>query len=208
MSPRLRIGLTGGIGSGKSTVEGLFARLGVPVLDADRIAREVVEPGQPALGELVALLGADILTTERRLDRARVRERVFKDARLRRRVEGIVHPRVRLLMETRAERLQAPYCVLAIPLLLEAGQRTMVDRVLVVDMPRELQIERTCVRDRASPEAVARIVDAQLSREERLAAADDVIHNDGDLENLARQVEHLHRFYGRLAAGNLPGADE
>ncbi len=208
MSPRLRVGLTGGIGSGKSTAEALFARLGVPVLDADRLAREVVEPGQPALGELVALLGPDILTAEGRLDRPQVRERVFKDAHLRRRVEGIVHPRVRRLMETRAERVQAPYCVLAIPLLLEAGQRELVDRVLVIDTPRELQIQRTCARDRASPEAVARVVDAQLSRGERLAAADDVIHNDGDLEYLASQVEQLHHLYGRLAAGNLPGAEE
>ena len=186
----------------------MFASRGVPVLDADRIAREVVEPGQAALRELVALLGVDILTPDGALDRPRVRDRVFKDAALRRRVESIIHPRVRELMETRARQVTAPYCILTIPLLLEADQQTLVDQVLVVDVPRELQIKRTCARDHSPPEAVARIVDAQLSREARLAAADHVIHNDGDLDNLDRQVERLHRLFTRSASGHLPGADE
>lgn len=181
----------------------MFARRGVPVLDADRIAREVVEPGQPGLQELVALLGPDILTRDGALNRARVREQVFNDAQLRRGLESIVHPRVRELMEARVARITALYCILSIPLLLEAGQLALVDRVLVVDVPRKLQIERTCARDNSTPDAVARILDAQIPRYERLAAADQVIHNDGDLDSLDRQVEHLHRFYTRLASSTL-----
>ncbi len=208
VSPRLRVGLTGGIGSGKSTVENMFARRGVPVIDADRIAREIVEPGQPSLGELVALLGPGILTETGALNRAQVRERVFKDRRLRQRVEGILHPRIRELMEARISGLTTPYCVLAVPLLLEAGQSELVDRVLVVDISRELQMERTCARDHTPPESVARIMDAQVARDERLAAADDVIYNDGTLADLDTQVGRLHRQYLAMAAANLPGTSE
>ena len=178
------------------------------MIDADRIAREVVEPGQPALGELVALLGPGIRTKDGRLDRPRVRERVFKDGALRRRVEQILHPRVRELMEARVSRVTTPYCILAIPLLLEAGQAELVDRVLVVDAPRELQIQRTCARDHTTSDAVARIIDAQIARENRLAAADDVVHNQGSLSDLNRQVARLHRLYTEMADGNLPGRGE
>ena len=208
MSPRLRVGLTGGIGSGKSTVEGMFARRGVPVVDADRIAREVVEPGQPGLGEVVELLGAGVLCADGTLDRARVRKLVFEDVDLRHRLEDIMHPRVRELMEARVRRLAAPYCILAIPLLLEAEQRELVDLVLVVDVPRELQIRRTWERDSTTPDAVARIVDAQSTRDQRLAAADQIIHNEGDLNSLEQQVERLHKLYTGLAESHLPGADE
>lgn len=186
----------------------MFAQRGVPVIDADRIAREIVEPGQPGLGELVALLGPGILTTNGALDRTQVREQVFKDAGLRRRVEGILHPRIRELMETRVSRVATPYCVLAIPLLLEAGQSQLVDRVLVVDVSREIQIQRTCARDHTTPDTVARILDAQVARDERLAAADDVIRNEGTLVNLDAQVGRLHRQYLAMAAANLPGTSE
>ncbi len=186
----------------------MFARRGIPVLDADSIAREVVEPGQPGLGEVVTLLGSGVLSADGTLDRALVRKLVFEDAHLRRRLEDIVHPRVRELMEARVRRVRAPYCVLAIPLLLEAGQRELVDLVLVVDVPRELQIQRTCERDDTTADAVARIIDAQSTRDERLAAADQVIHNDGDLSSLEKQVDRLHQLYTGLAASHLPGADE
>ena len=208
MSPRLRVGLTGGIGSGKSTVQAIFEQQGVPVLDADQIAREVVRPGQPALGELVELFGPEVLTGTGILNRARVRELVFKDARLRQRVETILHPRIRELMEKRVQDLRTSYCVLSIPLLLETGQDDLVDRILVVDVSREVQIRRACDRDHTTPEEVAQIVDAQVGREERLARADDILRNDGDLQSLAHQVRRLHHLYVKLAQRHLPGRDE
>ncbi len=178
------------------------------MIDADRIAREVVEPGQPALAELIALLGPDIRTKDGELNRAQVRERVFQDGALRRRVEDILHPRIREVMEARVSGVTTPYCILAIPLLLETGQLELVDRVLVVDVPRELQIQRTRARDHTTSDAVARIMDAQIAREDRLAAADDVIHNQGSLSDLNRQVGRLHQFYMDMVDGKLPGTSE
>ncbi len=208
MSPRLRVGLTGGIGSGKSTVQTIFVRLEVPVVDADQIAREVVAPGQPALRELVELLGPEILTGTGNLNRSRVRELVFGNTELRRRVEAILHPRIRKTMEDWVQNLETSYCVLSIPLLLETGQTDLVDRILVVDVPRELQIKRASARDHATPEEVARIIDAQLPREERLARADDILRNDTDLRSLENQIRRLHDLYLKLSNSHLPGREE
>ncbi len=208
MSPRLRVGLTGGIGSGKSTVQTIFVRLEVPVVDADQIAREVVAPGQPALRELVELLGPEILTGTGNLNRSRVRELVFGDTELRRRVEAVLHPRIRKTMEDRVQNLETSYCVLSIPLLFETGQTDLVDRILVVDVPRELQIKRASARDHVTPEEVARIIDAQLAREERLARADDILRNDTDLRSLENQIMHLHDLYLKLSNSHLPGREE
>ncbi len=208
MSPRLRVGLTGGIGSGKSTVQAIFVRLGVPVVDADRVAREVVEPGRPALRELVELLGPEVLTGTGNLNRSRVRELVFRDTELRLRVEAILHPRIRKTMENRVQDLEASYCVLSIPLLLETGQTDLVDRILVVDVPRELQIKRASARDHATTAEVARIIDAQLAREERLDRADDILRNDTDLRSLENQIRRLHGLYLKLSNSNLPGREE
>ncbi len=208
MSPRLRVGLTGGIGSGKSTVQTIFVRLEVPVVDADQIAREVVAPGQPALRELVELLGPEILTGTGNLNRSRVRELVFGNTELRRRVEAILHPRIRKTMEDWVQDLETSYCVLSIPLLLETGQTELVDRILVVDVPRELQIKRASARDHAAPEEVARIIDAQLPREERLARADDILRNDTGLRSLENQIMHLHDLYLKLSNSHLPGREE
>ena len=198
----LRIGLTGGIASGKSTVAGLFADRGVTVLDTDRIAREVVEPGQPALAALVQALGSDILGRDGRLDRARLRRRIFADAATRRTVEGILHPAI--LQELGRQSLAAPgsYQILVIPLLVEGGRMGLVDRVLVVDCPEELQIERLMSRDGETREGALAMLAAQVSRQVRLAAADDVIVNDGRAADLAARVASLDRKYRELAAGN------
>ncbi len=191
----LRIGLTGGIGSGKSTVAGFFAGLGVPVIDADAIAAEVVTPGQEGLERIIGLFGREMINREGTLDRARLRARVFADPAARRALEQALHPLIRHRMRDRVGRLQTPYCILEIPLLLEAGWQEEVDRILVVDAPPALQLERAARRGSAGREELERIVATQVARDRRLAAADDIIRNEGSLEALKRQVERLHRSY-------------
>ena len=205
MACHLRIGLTGGIGSGKSTVAEIFASLGVPVIDADLVAREVVEPGTPALAEVAAAFGPGVLGPDGRLDRARLRTRIFADDTARTRLEAILHPRIRARMEAlaRAADADAEYCLLVIPLLVESGQRNLVDRVLVVDAPEPLQVERVCARDGVTPEAARAILRTQAARAERLAAADDVVRNTGAEARLRREVEALHHRYRRLAQASL-----
>ncbi len=195
----LRIGLTGGIGSGKSTVAELFARRGVPVIDTDVLAREVVVPGQPALAEIARTFGHDVLDPNGQLDRSRLRERVFDDPAARRTLEAILHPRIRAAVQTRLARLKAPYCVIVVPLLVETNFVDLVDRVLVVDTEERQRIERTRARDRVPADAVRQIIAAQATREQRLAAADDVITNNGTLADLERQVDRLHAQYLALA---------
>ncbi|MBI5042054.1 MAG: dephospho-CoA kinase [Gammaproteobacteria bacterium] len=195
----LRIGLTGGIGSGKSTVAALFAARGVPVIDADVIARELVAPGQPALADIVATFGTDILDANGQLDRARLRARVFNDDAQRQRLEAILHPRIQAVMAERAAAQTTPYVLLVIPLLFEAGQRDLVDRVLVVDVPVAQQGERVAARDHLPVEQIEAIFAAQLNREQRVAGADDIIDNSGDVAALERQVDALHHRYLSLA---------
>lgn len=196
---QLRIGLTGGIGSGKSTVCGYFADLGVSVIDTDLIARALVEPGRPALQEIVTSFGEAVLDTNGCLDRARLRRMIFANAELRRQLENILHPRIRTAALARAEQTNGPYCVLAIPLLVETGQDYLLDRVLVIDTPVELQLERVTARDRLSEAEVRAILASQASRQQRLAVADDVISNDADLDSLRAQTTRLHTFYTQLA---------
>ena len=195
----LRIGLTGGIGSGKSTVADLFAARGVPVIDADVIARELVAPGQPALAEIVASFGTDCIDAEGRLDRARLRARVFDDAAQRERLEAILHPRIHAVMAERAAAQSTAYVLLVIPLLFESGQRDLVDRVLVVDVPVELQRARVSARDHLTDVQIDAIFAAQVPRDQRIDGADDVIDNSGDAAALERQVDDLHRRYLTLA---------
>jgi dephospho-CoA kinase len=208
MTPRLRIGLTGGIGAGKSTVAMLFEALGVPVIDADVIARQVVQPGQPALQELVDCFGVEILREGGGLDRQRLRERIFDEPAGRKRAEAILHPRIREVMETRIAELDSPYCVLSIPLLLEANQTDLVNRILVVDASPELQLSRARARDGASTQQIRAIMDAQLDQAARLQAAADVIRTESDLGGLGEAVRRLHAHYLGLAERDLPASNK
>lgn len=201
---RLRVGLTGGIASGKSTVARLFAGEGIPVIDLDQVAREVVAPGQPALAEIVAAFGAEVLDVSGHLDRARLRTLVFHDLAARRRLEGIVHPRILAAAVRRAAAAEGAYQVIVAPLLVEFGLVQWVDRVLVVDCPAEQQLARLMARD-GSDEALARaILASQASREQRLAAADDLIVNDGPLRRLPEAVATLDALYRDIAATGNP----
>ena len=197
------IGLTGGIASGKSTVARLFGDHGARWVDADDIAREVVAPGEPALKAIVDRYGDAILTREGRLDRAALRALVFADEKERRWLEATTHPRVRERLVARLSLLRqqdAPYILLVSPLLFESGQVDMVQRTLVVDVPEALQIERTTERDDVDQAQAKAIVASQMGRDERLALADDVITNDGDLAALSGAVTALDATYRRLAA--------
>jgi dephospho-CoA kinase len=196
----LKIGLTGGIASGKSTVARLFAERGIPVIDLDLVAREVVAPGQPALAEIVAAFGADVLDERGELDRASLRDRVFRDPVARKRLEELLHPRILEAGVTQAEHAGGPYQVIVAPLLVEFGLTRWVDRVLVVDCPAATQLQRLLARD-GGDEAIARaILATQASREQRLAAADDVIVNDGSPEHLPGSVSILDAAYREMAA--------
>ena len=198
MSP-FRVALTGGIASGKTTVANLFAALGVSVIDTDVIARQVVEPGQPALAAVVETFGTDVLDADGRIDRRHMRERVFGDADARRRLEAILHPAIRAEMERQSREAGGPYQLLVIPLLVESGRRDHVDRVLVVDVPEATQVERLVRRDAVPREQAEAALRAQATREARLAFADDVIENTGDMAALTARVAELHRGYLRQA---------
>jgi len=195
-----KVALTGGIGSGKSSASALFAALGVPVIDADVISHALTAPGGEALPAIAEAFGADLITADGALDRAALRRIVFADPASRRRLEAILHPRIRANMLADAEAADGPYVILAIPLLLETGQTNLADRVLVIDLPRPQQIERVIARSGLEAAEVERIMASQVSRSERLAAADDIIDNSGPEEALRPQVEALHRHYLTLAS--------
>jgi len=195
----LRVGLTGGIGSGKTTVAGLFARHGVPVVDTDEIAHRLVAPGQPALTEIVTAFGTEILDARGAVDRAHLRRRVFADPVLRRRLEAILHPRIRAEVIRQTENLPAPYCLVVVPLLIEAGFTDLVDRVLVVEADEDTRIRRAQARSGLDEAEIRQILASQASREERLQQADDVITNHSDLAHLEREVARLHGVYAALA---------
>jgi len=198
----LKIALTGGIGTGKSTAAGYFAELGVPVIDADRLARDLVVPGSPALHDIVAAFGPEVLGTTGELDRAWLRRVVFASPEQRRRLEAILHPRIYAEMGRRAQALNAPYCILVIPLLLETGETTIADRILVVDAPEALQRRRVRARDGLNDAEFDTVQRAQVSRADRLRSADDVLVNDGEPAQLKAAVAALHRRYlQRAAAG-------
>ncbi len=194
------VGLTGGIASGKSTAAEAFAALGVPVLDADIAARDVLAADTPGLREVFAAFGSDVLAADGSLDRAALRARVFADADARGRLEAIVHPRVRTLLDARLHALRAPYALLVIPLLHETWpDYAWLDRVLVVDVARELQRARLLLRDGINDALADAMLAAQASRAQRLQLAQDVLHNDGDLASLRQQVSALHVRYLALA---------
>ena len=195
----LRIGLTGGIASGKSTVASLFAGLGVPIIDTDEIARELTRPGSPALDEIAAAFGHELLSESGELDRWRLRQIVFADAGKRRRLEAILHPKIRAETLARAGKIEAPYVLFAVPLLFESGFDQLVDRCLVVDCPETDQIARLRRRDGSDETEARAMLAAQMSRQQRLAKADDVIDNAGDIESLRPQVNALNQRYLDLA---------
>jgi len=202
----LIIGLTGGIASGKSTVARAFEALGAPWVDADDVAREVVEPGEPALAEIAERFGAEVLNSDGTLNRRALREIVFhndnESESERRWLESVTHPRIRERLIAHLERLAAsgaPYVLLVSPLLFESGQYQMVDRALVIDVPEALQIQRTAARDDVDEAQARAIITAQMPRTERLARADDVLDNGGSETEMRRQVAELDRQYRELA---------
>ncbi|MGA6107698.1 dephospho-CoA kinase [Pseudomonas solani] len=195
------LGLTGGIGSGKSAVATHFGNLGVHLVDADHAARWVVEPGRPALAQITEHFGRDVLQADGQLDRATLRQRIFEHPEERRWLENLLHPLIGEEIVRDLASAQSPYAILVSPLLIESGQHRMTQRVLVVDAPEAVQIQRTMARDKVSEEQVGAILKAQASREKRLEAADDVLINDRDLEWLQREVERLHAFYLTLRGG-------
>lgn len=195
------LGLTGGIGSGKSAVAEHFVDLGVHLIDADHAARWVVEPGRPALARIAEHFGPTVLQADGTLDRGALRSRVFQDAEQRRWLESLLHPLIGEEIVSYLAQAKSPYAILVSPLLIESGQHRLTQRVLVVDAPEQLQLQRTMRRDKASEEQVRAILQAQAHREERLRHADDVLINDRDLPWLRSEVERLHHFYLTLRRG-------
>ena len=206
MRRRLRIGLTGGIASGKTTVAQRFMELGVPVVDADAAARAVVAPGKPGLAAVSKRFGPRVVAENGEIDRSALRDLIFKDPGSRRDLEAILHPLIRADMERSAELAVGPYVVMAIPLLVEGGSRDRVDRVLVVDVDEPAQLQRVMARDGCTEEQARAILASQASRSERLAAADDVLLNAGSVTDLRQAVDRLHERYLRLAKAQRPGA--
>ncbi|MBU3071017.1 dephospho-CoA kinase [Aestuariicella sp. G3-2] len=194
------VGVTGGIGSGKTAVSDRFAELGIVVVDADVASRVIVEPGRPALAKIAEHFGSDILQTDGTLDRAKLRTAVFKDPAERKWLEALTHPLIREEILSGLRNATSPYALLVSPLLVESGQNQLTQRVLVVDVPEELQLERTVNRDNNSPDQVKAIMAAQASRQQRLDSADDVIVNDGSLEQLHQQVDTLHQKYLEMSS--------
>ena len=193
------VGLTGGIGSGKSAVSERFEALGIRVVDADIASRVVVEPGRPALKAIEEHFGSDVIAADGTLDRAALRKLVFADESERRWLEQLTHPLINAYMNEELQAATSPYAILSHPILIETGRQASCDRILVVDVPEELQLSRTMERDDNPESQVRAIMAAQASREERLAAADDVIVNDQGLDHLDSEVARLHAKYLELA---------
>ena len=200
MGRRLRIGLTGGIASGKSTVAQRFAELGIPVVDADVAAREVVAAGTPGLARVVERFGPGVVAENGELDRRALRQLIFNDPGSRQDLEAILHPLIREAMELSAEGAAGPYLVMVIPLLVESGSHGRVDRILVVDVDEAVQLQRVQSRDGGSLDQARAILASQVSRAARVAAADDVLLNSGTVTDLRQAVDRLHQKYLRLAA--------
>ncbi len=195
-----RVGLTGGIASGKTMVANIFAELGAGVVDTDQVARDVVAPGQPGLDAVRSEFGAAVIRASGELDRRALREVVFADPAARQTLESLLHPLIRARTLEALEQMKAPYAVAVVPLLVETGFGKLVDRVAVVDCPREIQLRRLMDRDGIEPDQAESMLSAQVDRQTRLQAADDVIDNSGNLESTRRQVQQLNDRYSRLSA--------
>jgi dephospho-CoA kinase len=199
-SSPFRVVLTGGIASGKSAVATEFSKLGVPIIDTDDLAREVVEPGQPALAAIVERFGSEVLDARGGLDRRRMRERIFQNPADRQALEAIVHPAIRAAQQAKMLMVSGPYQIHVVPLLLDTHSQSLYDRVLVVDCPRETQLARLLRRDGITQQLAERMLAAQATREQRLAIADDVLTNDGTIDELPQKTAALHQLYLQLAA--------
>jgi len=195
----LVVGLTGGIGSGKSTVAAIFHSFGTPVIDADLLARELVEPGEPALDEIKKVFGESSITGDGHLNRTFLRQRIFKNRDEKHKLEEILHPQIRNRIRTWIAAVESPYCIAVIPLLLKSGQTDLVDRVLVIDTPENEQRKRVAARDSLSHNVIMAIMETQADRGTRLAAADDIIKNNSDIASLHARVLALHNHYLKIS---------
>lgn len=193
------VGISGGIGSGKTTVTDLFAKYAVDVIDADVIAREVVEPGTPALKAIVDKFGQAVLDKSGHLDRAKLRTLVFDDTEIKNWLNQLLHPAIRQRMLLLIQQAKSTYCILSVPLLVENKLNELVDRVVIVDVDEQTQLQRTVLRDKSNEQQIRAIMSAQATRQQRLAVADDVIDNNGKAADLAKQVAQLHKHYLQLA---------
>lgn len=191
--------LTGGIAAGKTAVSDLFAQRGVPVIDTDRIAHEIVEPGQPALQRIIKAFGPEFLGADGRLDRKKMRNAIFSSPRQKTRLESILHPAIASEVNHRIAQIAAPWCILVVPLLAETSLFPWIDRVLVVDVEESVQIKRVMARDKISQQQARSILDAQTGRQQRLALADDILDNSGTLKQLEARVDKLYDKYTALA---------
>lgn len=194
----LKIGLTGGIGSGKSTACEIFSELGVPVIDADVIAHELVKPGMPAFNEIKKIFGTEIISSDGTLDRKIIRDKVFANEIDRKKLENILHPAVYEEISIQVKNINSKYCIISIPLLLETNASKTVDRILVIDVPRELQLERASNRDKTNKSDIDAIIDSQISRKDRLSAANDIVDNKGNINDLRKKICDLHEFYSNI----------
>ena len=194
----LRIGLTGGIGSGKSTACEIFTGLGVPVIDADIIAHSLVKPGMPALEAIIKVFGEEVISNDGTLDRKVLRDKVFVNNIDRKKLEDILHPAVYREISVQVENINSRYCIISIPLLLETDASITVDRILVIDIPRGQQLERASNRDKTNRNDINAIIDSQISRKDRLSAADDIVDNNGEINDLRKKIYELHKFYSNI----------
>lgn len=196
----LVIGLTGGIGSGKTTVANLFSELGVDIIDTDVISREIVNTGQTAFIKIIDYFGKHILDNKGQLDRQKLADITFNNTKKRKALESILHPIIKENMLSQIEKINAPYCIVVIPLLFEAKQKDLVDRVLVIDCKLEDQINRVKIRDKRPSKQIFSIIHSQISRDIRLKAADDIIKNSGNIHDLPIKVAELHKKYLQLGS--------
>lgn len=195
MSLPYKVGLTGGIGSGKSTVTNLFLKLGVKVLDADKISHDLTRPGEPALAEIVNIFGNQILDSTGKLKRVELGKKVFNNTELKNKLEGILHPKIFDIIVKNIREIDTGYCILSIPLLLETGSEYLIDTLLIVDCSEELQFKRIINRDGITPDIAKNIIENQVPREERLKKANEIIDNSDDFNHLEDQVYKLHEEY-------------
>lgn len=195
----LIVGLTGGMGAGKTTVANLFARYNIPIIDADVISHALTEVGEPAYLDIIKHFTSSILLPDKQLDRKKLRQIIFNDAQERIWLEKLLHPLIEQEMIKQIKNTVAPYCIVVIPLLFEVEHFSFIDRILLVDIPTLMQIERIKLRDKVPDDQIAAILKRQISRDEKLARADDIIANDGTFENLIPQVEEFHASYLELA---------